>query len=55
MDKNTIEYLKEINKHMDYIITDLGQGRVHISSEYQKFDFDFDTIAEALAFITDIN
>ena len=40
-DRNTIEYLKDINKHMDYIITDLGNGRVHIVSEYQKFDFEF--------------
>ena len=55
MHKNTIEYLREINKQMDYIITYLGEGRVHISSEYQKFDFEFDTIQEALNFITDIN
>lgn len=54
-DKNTIEYLREINKHMDYVITDLGNGRVHIVSEFQQFDFEFDTIKEALAFITDIN
>jgi hypothetical protein len=54
-DKNTIEYLKEINKHMDYVITDLGEGRVHISSEYQKFDFEFDSVKEALDFVSDIN
>ncbi len=55
IDKNTIEYLIEINKHMDYVITDLGNGRVQISSKFQQFDFQFDTIKEALAFITDIN
>jgi len=54
-DKNTIEYLREINKHMDYVIIDLGEGRVRISSESQKFDFEFDTIAEAVSFVTDIN
>ena len=40
---------------MDYVITDLGQGRVHIVSEFQKFDFEFDSIQEALNFVTDIN
>lgn len=55
MDKNTIEYLREINKHMDYVITDLGDGRVRVSSQHQQFDFEFDSIKEALAFVTDIN
>jgi hypothetical protein len=54
-DKNTIEYLREINKHMDYTIDDLGDGRVRIASQDQQFDFEFDSIKEALAFITDIN
>ena len=55
MDKNTIEYLREINKHMDYVIDDLGDGRIRVSSQIQQFDFEFDTIKEALAFVTDIN
>lgn len=54
-DKNTLEYLRAINKHMDYVITDLGEGRVRVSSKTQQFDFEFDTVKEAVNFVTDIN
>lgn len=48
-------YLVDITKHMDFQVFDLGDGKVRISSEEQKFDLVFDTLPEALDFITDIN
>lgn len=50
-----VNYLKEIVSHMDFQVTDLGEGRVRISSKDQNFDFVFDTITEAIDFVTDIN
>jgi hypothetical protein len=50
-----INYLREIVSHMDFKVIDLGEGRVRISSESQRFDFEFDSIALAVDFVTDIN
>lgn len=50
-----INYLTEIVSHMDFKVVDLGEGRVRISSESQRFDFEFDNVDLALDFVTDIN
>lgn len=50
-----INYLKGIVSHMDFVVTDLGGGRVRVASESQQFNFEFDTIAEAIDYVTDVN
>ena len=51
----SVDYLTHIVSHTDFKVVDLGEGKVRVSSEVMKFNFTFDTLKEAIDFVTDIN
>jgi len=50
-----LKKLIDIVSHTDFEVVDLGDGKVSVSSKIMKFDFTFDTVEEAIDFVTDIN
>lgn len=50
-----IDILKVTVAHTDFIVEELIDGKIRVSSKSQKFDFIFDNVDLAMDFVTDIN